>query len=104
MTKHARKGRAPTIPLPASLRPAFYKAIQQDEVACTANQLRPRIHYGRPGLALVGDAVGHFHPLTAVGMTLAFLDGYGLYSGAMPAATMADALRKGSQILRQRAA
>jgi predicted DsbA family dithiol-disulfide isomerase len=33
-----------------------------------------------------------------------FLDGYGLYSGAMPAETMAEALRKGQQILRQRAA
>ena len=33
-----------------------------------------------------------------------FLDGYGLYSGAQPAETMADALRKGQQILRQRAA
>ncbi len=33
-----------------------------------------------------------------------FLDGYGLYSGAQPAATMADALRRGQQILRQRAA
>jgi len=33
-----------------------------------------------------------------------FLDGYGLYSGAMPAETMAEALRKGHQILRQRAA
>ena len=33
-----------------------------------------------------------------------FLDGYGLYSGAMPAETMAEALRKGRQILRQRAA
>jgi len=33
-----------------------------------------------------------------------FLDGYGLYSGAMPADTMAEALRKGNQILRQRAA
>lgn len=33
-----------------------------------------------------------------------FLDGYGLYSGAMPAQTMAEALRKGNQILRQRAA
>ena len=33
-----------------------------------------------------------------------FLDGYGLYSGAMPAETMADALRNGHQILRQRAA
>ena len=33
-----------------------------------------------------------------------FLDGYGLYSGAQPAETMAEALRKGQQILRQRAA
>jgi predicted DsbA family dithiol-disulfide isomerase len=33
-----------------------------------------------------------------------FLDGYGLFSGAMPAETMAEALRKGRQILRQRAA
>ena len=33
-----------------------------------------------------------------------FLDGYSLYSGAMPAETMAEALRKGNQMLRQRAA
>jgi predicted DsbA family dithiol-disulfide isomerase len=33
-----------------------------------------------------------------------FLDGYGLFSGAMPAETIAEALRKGYQILRQRAA
>jgi predicted DsbA family dithiol-disulfide isomerase len=33
-----------------------------------------------------------------------FLDGYSLYSGAMPADTMAEALRKGHHILRQRAA
>ena len=33
-----------------------------------------------------------------------FLDGYGLFSGAVPADTMAEALRKGQQILRQRAA
>ena len=33
-----------------------------------------------------------------------FLDGYGLYSGAMPAETMAEALRKGNEILRQRTA
>lgn len=32
-----------------------------------------------------------------------FLDGYGLFSGAMPAETMVDALRKGRQVLRQRA-
>jgi len=33
-----------------------------------------------------------------------FLDGYSLFSGAMPADTIADALRKGQAILRQRAA
>jgi predicted DsbA family dithiol-disulfide isomerase len=33
-----------------------------------------------------------------------FLDGYSLYSGAMPAETMAEALHKGHHILRQRAA
>ncbi len=38
------------------------------------------------------------------GVPAFFLDGYGLFSGAMPAETMAEALRKGHQILRQRAA
>ena len=33
-----------------------------------------------------------------------FLDGYGLYSGAVPAEQMAEALRKGRQVLIQRAA
>jgi predicted DsbA family dithiol-disulfide isomerase len=33
-----------------------------------------------------------------------FLDGYALFSGAMPAETMAEAFRKGRQILSQRAA
>ena len=32
-----------------------------------------------------------------------FLDGYGLFSGAYPAETMADALRKGRTIIRERA-
>jgi predicted DsbA family dithiol-disulfide isomerase len=33
-----------------------------------------------------------------------FLDGYSLFSGAVPAETMAEALRKGHEILRRRAA
>ena len=33
-----------------------------------------------------------------------FLDGYNMFSGAYPAETMADALRQGQTILRQRAA
>ena len=31
-----------------------------------------------------------------------FLDGYSLFSGAMPAAQMADAFRRGRQVLEQR--
>jgi predicted DsbA family dithiol-disulfide isomerase len=31
-----------------------------------------------------------------------FLDGHGMFSGAMPAATMADAFRKGNKVLRER--
>ena len=38
------------------------------------------------------------------GVPAFFLDGYSLFSGAMPADTMAGALRTGQQILRQRAA
>jgi len=33
-----------------------------------------------------------------------FLDGYGLFSGAVPAEQMAEALRRGNEVLRQRAA
>jgi predicted DsbA family dithiol-disulfide isomerase len=38
------------------------------------------------------------------GVPAFFLDGYSLFSGAMPGQTIAEALRKGHQILRQRAA
>jgi 2-polyprenyl-6-methoxyphenol hydroxylase-like FAD-dependent oxidoreductase len=55
-------------------RAPFRKALEGRPVTWASNQWRPRLHYGRPGLALVGDAVGHYHPLTAVGLTLGFLD------------------------------
>ncbi len=61
--------------LPEALRPAFHKALSERPIAWAANQVTPRRHFGRDPLALVGDAVGHYHPLTAVGMTLGFLDG-----------------------------
>jgi 2-polyprenyl-6-methoxyphenol hydroxylase-like FAD-dependent oxidoreductase len=60
--------------LPSGLLRAFRKALEQDRVVWVANHYSSRIHYGRPGLALVGDATGYFHPLTATGMTLGFLD------------------------------
>jgi len=63
---------------PASLRAAFATALERGEVSWAAAQFRPRDHYGRDRVALVGDAVGCFHPLTAVGMTLAMTDGESL--------------------------
>jgi squalene monooxygenase len=60
------------------LPPAFHSALQQalerNEINWVTNQFCPRIYYGRSGLALVGDATGFFHPLTAAGMTIGFLD------------------------------
>jgi 2-polyprenyl-6-methoxyphenol hydroxylase-like FAD-dependent oxidoreductase len=56
-------------------RDSFRTALAERPVTWATNQWRSRSNYGRPGLALVGDAVGHYHPLTAVGLTLGFLDG-----------------------------
>jgi 2-polyprenyl-6-methoxyphenol hydroxylase-like FAD-dependent oxidoreductase len=50
------------------------RALAAGAPAVAANQLLPRRLYGRAGLALVGDAVGHCHPLCAVGMSVGFLD------------------------------
>jgi len=60
--------------VPECLRPAFRDALLNDSIEWAANQRRSRCEFGRPGLALVGDAAGHCHPLTATGMTTGFLD------------------------------
>ncbi|MBN4050185.1 FAD-dependent monooxygenase [Desulfobulbus sp. AH-315-M07] len=64
--------------LPETLRRPFLVALQQGELSWATNQIRPRADFGRDGLALVGDAAGHHHPLTAVGMTLGFQDAIAL--------------------------
>ena len=64
--------------LPGGLGPAFVEALQAGRFHATANQLRPRVTYGNPRRVLIGDAVGHYHPLTAVGMTLGFDDALAL--------------------------
>ncbi len=64
--------------LPPALREDFRRALRPGAVIWAANQLRPRVHYGRDGLVLVGDAVGCYHPLTALGMTLGFEDALAL--------------------------
>lgn len=64
--------------LPEGCRDAFRRATESDQILWAPCQCRPRTSYGRPGLALVGDAVGLTHPLTASGMSLGFLDALAL--------------------------
>jgi 2-polyprenyl-6-methoxyphenol hydroxylase-like FAD-dependent oxidoreductase len=60
--------------LPRTLHAACERALTQGPPAVAANQLLARRQYGRGKIALVGDAVGHCHPLCAVGMSVGFLD------------------------------
>ena len=64
--------------LPGVLRPAFVEALRAGRFQAAANQLRPRVTYGSPRRVLIGDAAGHYHPMTAVGMTLGFGDALAL--------------------------
>jgi lanosterol synthase len=61
--------------LPSPLRAALYQALCARPVQWASNHFCPRTNFGDNVRALVGDAAGHFHPLTAAGMTLGFLDG-----------------------------
>ncbi len=65
--------------MPEALRPALRTALESGPGGWAVNRFRPRTHFGRgdgsgPEVALVGDAVGHVHPMTAIGMTMGFLD------------------------------
>ena len=60
--------------LPETLRIAFAEALRAGKFRAAVNALRPRVTYGSPYRVLIGDAAGHYHPLTAVGMTLGFGD------------------------------
>jgi phytoene/squalene synthetase/2-polyprenyl-6-methoxyphenol hydroxylase-like FAD-dependent oxidoreductase len=60
--------------LPERLRRAFRDALERGPIVWAVNRFAPRAFYGRDATWLTGDAVGHFHPLTAAGMTLGFLD------------------------------
>ena len=67
--------------LPEPLGPAFIDALQTGRFDAAANQLRPRVSYGNSRRVLIGDAAGHYHPMTAVGMTLGFGDALALAEG-----------------------
>ena len=67
--------------LPETLRPAFVEALRARKFNTATNELRPRVTYGSPHQVLIGDAAGHYHPMTAVGMTLGFGDALTLAEG-----------------------
>jgi phytoene/squalene synthetase/2-polyprenyl-6-methoxyphenol hydroxylase-like FAD-dependent oxidoreductase len=60
--------------LPESLRAALRDALERGPVPWAINRFRPRTAFGRDETALIGDAVGHLHPMTAMGMTMGMLD------------------------------
>ena len=67
--------------LPEALRPAYLSALKAGKYHAAANELRPRVSYGTSRRVLIGDAAGHYHPMTAVGMTLGFGDAAALAEG-----------------------
>ena len=68
--------------MPRSIHTACEVALASGPPAVAANQWLRRRQYGRAGVALVGDAVGHCHPLCAVGMSVGFLDAVTLAKSA----------------------
>ncbi len=60
--------------LPVDIRPLFVEALHKRGFQLAGNTIRPRITYGNPRFVVIGDAAGHYHPMTAVGLTLGFGD------------------------------
>ncbi len=64
--------------LPEIIRERYVEALRSGNFNVAANELKPRINYGNPERILIGDAAGHYHPITATGMTLGFGDALSL--------------------------
>ncbi len=60
--------------LPAQVQPSLQRALDSGEVEIAANYSIRTDECVVPGAALVGDACGCSHPLTATGMTIALTD------------------------------
>ena len=68
--------------MPETVRGAFMQALREGKFHAAASGLRPRVTYGSPERVLIGDAAGHYHPMTAMGMTLGFGDAVALAESA----------------------
>lgn len=64
--------------MPEALRRPLADALTAGRLTWSATGFRPRVYYGRGRLALVGDAVGHIHPILAAGTTLGIQDALSL--------------------------
>lgn len=59
--------------LPPQLEPSLRRAVAKP-FAWASTGVRTRTFYGRDRAWLVGDAIGHVHPLSGVGITLGVMD------------------------------
>ena len=67
--------------MPEGLQSAFIEASAEERLDASANAVSPRVTYGTSRRVLIGDAAGHYHPLTATGLTLGFGDAMALAEG-----------------------
>ena len=63
---------APTLPAPMAT--ALAVSLKARKPAWMETRFQTRTEYGRGNVALVGDAVGCTHPLTAIGISLGLMD------------------------------
>ena len=75
-------GYAPSFP--PALRASLRRALERGDVMWAATRFRPRTHHGAGRVIAIGDAVGHCHPLTAIGLTQGFLDAEAAAAGEVP--------------------
>ena len=64
--------------LPDTLKPSFIEVLRMKKFQIAVNKVRPHVTYGSSKRILIGDAAGHYHPMTAMGMTFGFGDAFDL--------------------------